>query len=266
MNTAEGKPSWLLADSQALAALAEDHGLSHEFRVASELSSTQDYLLNLPISDLAQGLTVIADYQSAGRGRLDRTWIARPGTSLLMSSVVHSAEPLPWLPMAVGLAVLQAIEPQVPLAALKWPNDLVIPRADAEPYKLGGIVIAQRPAPAGWFALVGIGVNLYLDEQDRPTEFARGLSDFTAHPPERNHLAINILNNLQQLLHAPQTIAGKYRNACCTIGLNVNANLQNGESVIGRAVAVDDFGSLQIQTSDETLTLSAGDVQHLRSQ
>lgn len=107
---------------------------------AGSVTSTQDVARDLPI-----GSIVIADHQTAGRGRLDRRWEAPPGTALLVSFVL---EPRPLLSLALGVAAAQACGRGV---RLKWPNDLLLGER-----KLGGILVEVTAGKA----VCGIGVNL----------------------------------------------------------------------------------------------------------
>ena len=104
------------------------------------VTSTQDVARELPI-----GSIVVADHQTAGRGRLDRRWEAPPGTALLVSFVLA---PHHLLSLASGVAAAEACGPEV---RLTWPNDLLL-----HDRKLGGILVEAKPAKA----VVGIGVNL----------------------------------------------------------------------------------------------------------
>jgi BirA family biotin operon repressor/biotin-[acetyl-CoA-carboxylase] ligase len=114
-------------------------GQGQVVRVGS-VTSTQDLARDLPV-----GSIVIADHQTAGRGRLDRSWEAPPGTALLVTFVL---EPRPLLSLALGVAAAQACGPDV---RLKWPNDLLV-----DERKLGGILVEATARKA----VCGIGVNL----------------------------------------------------------------------------------------------------------
>lgn len=107
---------------------------------AGTVSSTQDLARNLPV-----GSIVIADHQTAGRGRMERRWEAPPGTALLVSFVLP---PRRLLSLALGVAAAQACGPDV---RLKWPNDLLL-----DGRKLGGILVEVTPGKA----VCGIGINL----------------------------------------------------------------------------------------------------------
>ena len=104
------------------------------------VTSTQDVARPMPI-----GSIVVADHQTAGRGRLDRRWESPPGTALLVSFVLR---PNPALSLAAGVAAAQACGGGV---RLKWPNDLLVHGA-----KVGGILVEMTPATA----ICGIGINL----------------------------------------------------------------------------------------------------------
>jgi BirA family transcriptional regulator, biotin operon repressor / biotin---[acetyl-CoA-carboxylase] ligase len=104
------------------------------------VTSTQDVARPLPL-----GSIVVADHQTAGRGRLDRRWESPPGTALLVSFVLR---PNPVLSLAAGVAAAQACGGGV---RLKWPNDLLLNGA-----KVGGILVEVTPTTA----ICGIGINL----------------------------------------------------------------------------------------------------------
>ena len=104
------------------------------------VTSTQDVARPLPI-----GSIVVAEHQTAGRGRLDRRWEAPPGTSLLVSFVLR---PNPVLSLAAGVAAAHACGGGV---RLKWPNDLLV-----DGLKVGGILVEVTPATA----ICGVGINL----------------------------------------------------------------------------------------------------------
>src|SRR3981081_3629945 len=104
------------------------------------VTSTQDVARGLPI-----GSVVVAEHQTAGRGRLDRRWESRPGTALLVSFVLR---PNPLLSLAAGVAAAEACGNEV---RLKWPNDLLL-----DGRKVGGILVEATPSKA----ICGIGINL----------------------------------------------------------------------------------------------------------
>lgn len=193
------------------------------------VNSTQEVARDLPL-----GSIVVADHQSAGRGRLDRRWEAPPNTALLASFVVA---PHRLLSLAAGIAAAEACGPDV---RLKWPNDLLL-----RGRKLGGILVEV----AGARAIVGIGINL------------------SAAPPgaaRLNRPRDEVLDGLRSRLGRwtaapPKEILDRWRQLSTTIGRQVRVELP-GRTIDGTAEDIDDDGSLVVDGEP----VSAGDVIHVR--
>ena len=194
------------------------------------VSSTQEVARELPI-----GSVVVADHQSAGRGRLDRRWEAPPGTALLASCVVRRH---PLLSLAAGVAAAEACGGGV---RLKWPNDLML-----DGRKAGGILVEVLEAKA----VVGIGINL------------------TAAPPgaamvdqprdellERLRLRIAVWSVADS-----ERVLRRWRELSVTLGERVRVELP-GRVLEGVAQDIDSTGALIVDGEH----VSAGDVIHLRS-
>jgi BirA family biotin operon repressor/biotin-[acetyl-CoA-carboxylase] ligase len=211
---------------------------------------------------------VVADHQSAGRGRLRRTWEAPPGTSIAVSATV----PVPqagagWLPLLTGLAVLEAIEAATPLTGvLKWPNDVLL-EADGR-RKVCGIL--GEVAPSG-VVVLGAGINLTQSRDQLPVATATSLR-LSGAEVERSELVATYLTRLETwyaVLAAGGSAAGgartAYRRRCSTIGEEVALSQASGPDVVGRAVEVDDEGRLVIESAGERRAWAAGDVVHVRA-
>ena len=121
-----------------------------------EIGSTSDRARELAAAGAAHGTLVTTDHQVAGRGRQGRTWTSPPRRALTMSLVLREFPPV--LPLLAGVAVAEAVGPA---ARLKWPNDVLVERR-----KVAGILAEGRPSD-GW-AVLGIGVNVALREDDLP--------------------------------------------------------------------------------------------------
>ncbi len=192
--------------------------------------STQELARSLPI-----GSVVVANFQSAGRGRLDRRWSAPPGTALLASFVVKRH---PLLSLAAGVAAAEACGEPV---RLKWPNDLML-----DGRKAGGILVEVAEAKA----IVGIGINL------------------TWAPPGAAQLdqpRDQLLEKLAQALAVwsvaqPDRILGRWRELSVTLGQRVRVELPGGVRE-GVAEDIDASGALIV----DGVAVSAGDVIHLRA-
>jgi len=194
------------------------------------VASTQEAARELPI-----GSVVVAEHQTAGRGRLDRRWEAPPGTALLASFVVA---PHPLLSLAAGVAAAEACGPQ---ARLKWPNDVLI-----DGRKAGGILVEMTAVKA----VVGVGINLTwappgAARVDQPREV--------------------LLDALTKRLGAwraapPAEIVQRWRELSDTVGRRVRVELP-GRVIEGLAEDIAADGSLIVDGEQ----ISAGDVIHLRT-
>lgn len=192
------------------------------------VTSTQDVARDLPI-----GSIVIADHQTAGRGRHERRWEAPPGAALLVSFVLA---PHPLLSLAAGVAAAEACGNEV---RLKWPNDLLL--GDR---KLGGILVEAMPVKA----VVGIGINLTWApkgaarlDQPRDQVFARlrekvGL--WAVAPPEK--------------------VLARWRQLSATLGRRVRVDL-SGQAVEGIAQDLGPHGELIV----DGVPFVAGSLTHL---
>ena len=235
-----------------------------DVRRFAELDSTNRHALELARGGAAEGVVVVADHQSAGRGRLGRSWTAAPGSSLLLSILLRPSlapERLHLSTVAVALAAADACEEVVGRRpSLKWPNDLVV-----EDRKLGGI-LAEVPEPGA--VVVGLGLNVtWIEAPPELEATAVALSQVVGREVDRETVLAAILANLErryeQLRTAPEALVADYRNNCSTIGRTVRVELASG-SFSGIATAVTDDGHLVVDDGGVDRTVTAGDVIHVR--
>ncbi len=228
----------------------------------------------------APGRVLIADLQTAGRGRHQRSWSAPAGTQLAISVSVEipaaAAHRLGWLTLAAGSAAAAAVRSTTGVAAvLKWPNDLMIEAApDRRSGKVAGL-LAELVAPApgaggGMVAVIGLGLNVTLsaDELPVPTATSLALAGGSGAAPDRTELAIAYLAQLDRALDTwatdPVATRAAYLAVCDTVGREVTVHLPDGVALAGTAVDVDAEGRIVVQAADGRRALSAGDVTHLR--
>lgn len=214
------------------------------------------------------GRVVVADHQLAGRGRLDRSWTTPAGSALTFSAIVEPALELrhwPLLPLAAGLAVADALRTVGARPTLKWPNDVLL-----ESGKVAGILAERVGDPAR--AIIGIGINVDLAASELPVPTATALS-LEGVSVSRTDLFGTVLSalaaRLGELDADPEGFVATYRDACDTVGREVEAHLPGGVRERGRAVGVDASGRLEIEVGASTGTskivaMAAGDVVHLR--
>lgn len=249
------------------------------------------------------GTLVVTSDQTAGRGRLDRGWVMPPNTSIAASLLVRgfgaAGLGVSWLPLLAGSAIATALQPYFSAAAaqaggeakrvgVKWPNDVhVRDEQDAVAgrpgRKLCGILCELLPGGArgGQTVIVGTGINLLIPEWELPTDRASSLLAAGADTGGAESLAdaagadladrvladyaSELLRLVRLAADNPGAVRARVARHSLTLGTEVRVHLPGGEIVDGRARALADDGSLVVDlpTGGE-LTVSAGDVEHLR--
>ncbi|HXZ72631.1 MAG TPA: biotin--[acetyl-CoA-carboxylase] ligase [Streptosporangiaceae bacterium] len=287
----------LLDAARLNGALAPRPGLWREVRVVEETGSTNADLLAEARSGAAEGLVLVAEAQTAGRGRMGRRWISPPRRALTFSVLLRPAVPaglLGWLPLLAGVAVASALERTAGVdARLKWPNDVL-----ADDAKIAGI-LAERSGSA---IVVGTGINVLQQRGELPVPnatsllVAQGARAAVAHaagagpaaaraaepaegPAEgvdmRERLLIAVLDELARWYQAwvdqPHPgdadgcgLRGEYLRRSATVGAPVTVMLPSGQNLTGTAAGIDATGRLEIRTPGGLVQVSAGDVVHLR--
>ncbi|MGB7880254.1 MAG: biotin--[acetyl-CoA-carboxylase] ligase [Ilumatobacteraceae bacterium] len=217
--------------------------------VAETGSTNADLLALVEAGDAGDRTVLLADHQTAGRGRLDRPWDSPRGANLLVSIAVA---PVPSPPSEathrIGLAALAAVRSMRPDlgVSLKWPNDVLV-----DGRKLAGI-LAQR-ASAADAVVVGLGLNVGW-----APEGAAAL-DVDGSPADVLRLVLSALDEL------PADVAAAYRSELSTLGRRVRVELPGGAVAFGTAIDLDDDGRLVVEASDGTITsYGVGDIVHLR--
>jgi BirA family transcriptional regulator, biotin operon repressor / biotin---[acetyl-CoA-carboxylase] ligase len=224
------------------------------------------------------GLVVVADAQSAGRGRQSRRWASPPSGAFLCSVLFRPDLPIDQvhhLTAIVGLAARGTCARfRASGVSLKWPNDLV-----AGTGKLAGVlaelVIAVPPA-----VVVGIGCNLFWPVDWPPSDDATGLAELISDAITLEQLSgervdrdeflevfLDLLDELYAVLRGPDgpsKVIAQYRLACSTIGTTVRVDTPTGEFV-GVARDVNDDGSLELEVDGQLRNLTVADVVHLRA-
>jgi BirA family biotin operon repressor/biotin-[acetyl-CoA-carboxylase] ligase len=256
--------------------------LGRRIDLFEQLSSTNLEAITLGESGVEHGTVVIADHQTAGRGRLARTWYSPGGANVYCSLVLRANLPasrvpewLSWLPLITALAASEAVESVTSApVSLKWPNDLLMSGR-----KVGGVLCENIQASrSGPFQVIGIGINVNMAPEDFPSELrasATSLWTETHTVVDRNRLIAQLLLELEQCIeelagHGPQQLALAYQRRCSTIGKKVRASLAAGVELTGYAESISQDGSLRISTDsgthrNRTVELRAADIVHLRS-
>jgi len=238
--------------------------------VLAETGSTNaDLLARAEAGADIDGSVLLAEYQSAGRGRHGRQWTAPPRTQVALSvGVAGGSVPRTgwgWLPLATGVAVADALAALGVEVGLKWPNDVL-----AGEGKLAGI-LAEVASPAPVIVL-GLGLNVTLTAEEAPDPVATSLLMLgSSAAGDRTTLVRRILRELAVRVDAWRTAGGAdpalvadYQRYSVTLGSRVRASMPGDREVVGVARAVDETGRLCVDTGGQTVTISAGDITHLR--
>ena len=239
-------------------------------RTYAELDSTNTALVEEARRGAPEGLVLVADHQTAGRGRLGRTWSAEPGTALLVSVLLRPPLPIDEVPvvlMAAGLAACDGVEAAAGFRpGLKWPNDLVV--GDR---KLAGL-LTEATGGAEPGVVLGLGIN--VSAAAYPAELAgeaTSCEEAASRPVNRGDLLVAFLTALESrysavLAGGRETTFAAYRSDSATLGRRVRVELTSGPALEGNASRLADDGQLVV--TDETGAehfVSVGDVKHLRN-
>lgn len=235
--------------------------------VTRSTASTNADLAVAAAQGAPEGTIHTTDVQTAGRGRLDRRWEAPEGSGIAVSVLLRptriAAGSWVWLPLLVGLAVDATVNSFGVESGLKWPNDVLV--GDR---KLAGILLERVDTPSGPAAVVGVGLNVSLREDELPVDTATSLAIEGASETDRTIILRSFLRNLESLyiswLATDGDPAGGIRDSyvrrCLTIGQQVRVSLPDGSVLEGEASALDDLGRLVVAGRP----VSAGDVTHVR--
>lgn len=233
---------------------------------------------------------LVAEHQTAGRGRAGRSWLTPPAAALTASLLLRPRVPLErasWLTLLAGLAVVRAVradgEDRAGAVGLKWPNDLLVD--DSGPQlagwgtarKLGGLLTELLPptADGGPVVVVGIGVNLSQGREALPVASATSLALAGLPVPAPEVLLDAVGRELGALVRRWEEHDGDAHAAglvdevaavCLTLGRDVRVEQPGGGVLPGRAEALDVDGCLLVRGADGALhRVLAGDVMHLRA-
>ena len=228
--------------------------------VVERAGSTNALLADRARAGEPAGLVVVAEEQTAGRGRLDRAWLSPARAGLTFSVLLRPDLPptqWPWLSLWASVAVARSLRERTGVdALLKWPNDVLVGGR-----KICGL-LAEVPVP-GVFVL-GVGLNVTTGRDELPHDRATSLQLEGAEVLDRDTVLRSLLREITRVLAevAADPAAGRasYRALCTTIGAVVRVELPGGAAVEGTAAAVDDNGRLVV----DGMPYGVGDVVHLR--
>lgn len=282
------RPAWSAGAARAPSyadRMAERGAAERELLAPAPIWLATSPSTNLQLIELAAADPALADFsalatldQTAGRGRLDRTWSAPAGTALAVSVLVRLGrggaaawgDRLGWLPIAAGLAMAEVVADVLGADAavrMKWPNDVLVGER-----KISGVL--AELLPGGDAVVLGAGVNIGMrdDELPVPTATSLRIELGSVEPPTAARVLDGYLDGLRRLTAALRAhdgdrsgIRALARRRCTTLGRRVRVETPDGVTRTGLATDLDVHGRLLVALDDGTpLVVAAGDVTHLR--
>jgi BirA family transcriptional regulator, biotin operon repressor / biotin---[acetyl-CoA-carboxylase] ligase len=249
-------------------ALVAEAELWTDLRVVESSPSTNAEVVAAARDGAPEGLVIVAEAQTAGRGRRDRSWTTPPRAGLTFSVLLRPTFPAAgwgWLPLLAGLSVANPLTRLAEVdVRLKWPNDVLVGER-----KLGGILSEV----VGTAVVIGIGLNVSLRADELPVPAATSLAIEGSAVVDRDPVLRAVLRDLGRryvdLTRASGDadacgLAASYRAACATLGRDVRVELPGPRVLEGRAIAVDPAGRLVLDAAGGRETVAAGDVVHVR--
>lgn len=226
-----------------------------------ETGSTNDDVVAAALAGAADRTVIVADHQTAGKGRLDRRWEATPGSNLLVSLLFRYVNEDPTrFARIVALAARRACERLASVeVSLKWPNDLVI--GDR---KLAGLLAVGVPNER--FVVVGIGVNVAWAPEGAVSLHGASRQEFTTLPGPLSLLAAMLTEIDVRRDRSDDELRTEHRSVLATLGTRVRVELRAGDSIVGIADDVDDQSRLVVVDDAGVVHIvDVGDVVHLRA-
>ena len=251
--------------------LLDTNELGRTIHHFESLPSTNEKAFRLAQDGAEHGEVVVAEQQTAGKGRRGRTWVSPPGLNLYFSAILRPELPpqrAPELTLVAAVALAEALRGAGADAAIKWPNDVQVGGR-----KVAGILTELSAEPERvHFVVVGVGVNLNSRAEHFPEELratATSLSLALGQPVPRARFAASLWTRLEQWLDVYletgfDAVRARWKALSSTLGQDVLVRTDRQE-LRGRAEDIDPSGALLVRTEGGSLErVLAGDVEQLR--
>jgi BirA family biotin operon repressor/biotin-[acetyl-CoA-carboxylase] ligase len=235
--------------------------------VVDTLGSSNETLSLAATSGTASpGAVLVAEEQTAGRGRRGRGWVAPQYSSVMVSVLVQpDSEPARWgwLPLLTALAVVQGVNTLGVEASIKWPNDVLVGEA-----KLAGVLCEVVQTPTGPAVVAGWGINVDQGVAELPGPEATSVR-LAGGVVDRARLLVACLDAWDEWFRrwgaGDATVLTSYHEHSSTLGRAVRVSLPDGGELLGTAVRLDANGSLVLDVDGRERSIAAADVVHLRA-
>ncbi len=236
--------------------------------VVESTGSTQvDLVKKVRDGVAAHGDVLATEFQSAGRGRLDRTFIAPARSALLFSFYIQpksEGERWGWLPLLAGQSVCRAVSEVLDIRGddsvqLKWPNDILL-----NDRKVAGLLAERVEISGATGVVIGVGINVHTRQEELPVPSATSFALQGYSECDRNELLTQILDSfadhLERWENVDPSLLLEYTSASATLGRRVSIEIPGQSNVISVATDIDSSGALVLENGRR---ITVGDVIHL---
>ncbi len=244
----------------------------HEVLLFDQVKSTNKIALEMASDGMPEGLAILAESQTGGKGRLDREWYSPSGKNIYLSFLLRPSLQMRAYPLfspAAALGLVNGIQAFTGLdVGIKWPNDLMI--LDK---KVGGILLETGSSGGQSTPLViGMGINVNLDEGDFPKalqDTSTSLKIASGNALDRTGLIMALIQGVTAQIHQLEddesvAVFDAVREKCMTLGKKVRVSTTR-QVFEGRAMSIEDDGALVIRLGDQSeRRILIGDITHLR--
>ena len=243
-------------------------------RFFASVASTNEVALHWAGRDAPHGALVVADYQSAGRGRWGRTWVAPRGRALLFSVILRPTDPknVSLVSTALGVAVAEGLEACASLdAKLRWPNDVMV-----DGRKIAGILVETVSHGGAIDALVaGVGINVATRAQDLPEELrttATSIAELQGKAPLRAQVLAEMLDGIERVMSAldveggREDVVARATARSAVLGREVVARFADGTTMAGTASRLTSTGTLEISVDGRATVLDSAEIVRMEAE
>ncbi|MDR0965549.1 MAG: biotin--[acetyl-CoA-carboxylase] ligase [Myxococcales bacterium] len=257
---------------ERVTALLDTRWLGRSLRCLASVTSTSDVARADGRAGAPHGHVVLAEFQTSGRGRRGRVWLAPPGQNLALSMLLRPSLPIdmaPTLTLIAALACRDTLAEWGVTASIKWPNDLLI-----DGRKVAGILSEMGLANGKLDqVIIGIGLNVNLDPRALPEPVSETATSLAAHlgqPLDRASLLACLLRHLEAAFDEMargdvERLLDRYSRHSATLGQRVRVQLEGTPPFEGVAIGLTRRGALRVQhDSGEIRDILAGDVEKVR--
>ena len=237
--------------------------LWQEYVLLDEVDSTNEFIKKM---EKKEGLFVLANFQTHGKGRQNRSWVAPKNSSIFISICLKPTKNgrLSWIPLLTSLALFRSLESlTTENIKIKWPNDLVLIKNNQQ-FKFSGILVEMIDD----YAVVGVGINYNQKNDELPVKNATSLKTILSGDITREEIIASFISEFAALwqeenlaaVWPTNTSIRDYKKNCVTIGQEINAQLFDKDIIQGKAVDVLETGELKVETGSKTVNLSSADI------